>query len=116
MAEPVKVADLDDLEQEEGFLVTEEMSGYDKPIALFRTEDDEAYALDDICTHEIAHLSDGWVDGTMVECPVHSSQFCMKTGAVQCMPATEDTNTHKVELRGEEVWLYPGVPAEGADK
>ena len=52
----------------------------------------------------------------MVECPVHSSQFCMKTGAVQCMPATEDTNTHKVELRGEEVWLYPGVPAEGADK
>lgn len=114
MADAVQVAVLDDIEQEEGLVIEPDVSGYDKPIALFRTEDDEVYALDDTCTHEVTSLADGWVEGTEVECPLHSAKFCLKTGKVLCMPATEDTNTHKVELRGEEIWLTPGVPAEEA--
>ena len=31
------------------------------------------------------------------------------------MPATENVKTHKVELRGEEIWLTPGVAAEGLE-
>lgn len=111
MTNPVRVAPIDDFEEEEGYLVEAEVSGYGKAIAIFRTEDDEFYALDDECTHEVASLADGWVEGAEVECPLHSAKFCMKTGAVLCMPATENTRTHKVEVRDGEVWLYPGTSA-----
>ncbi|MHA2787672.1 non-heme iron oxygenase ferredoxin subunit [Corynebacterium sp. S7] len=113
-SQPIHVADLDDIEQEEAIVVDTDVTGYREPIAIFRTDDDEVYALNDTCTHETASLADGWIEGTMVECPIHSSSFCLKTGAVQCMPATENAPTHKVELRDDEVWLYPGIPAEGA--
>ena len=84
-------------------------------IAVFRTDEDEFYALDDLCTHGDASLADGWIEGTEVECPMHSGKFCLKSGKVLCMPAVDDTNTHKVEVRGDEVWLYPGTPAEASD-
>lgn len=114
MTEPIKVANLTDIEPEEAIVVESDVTGYAEPIAIFRTEDDEVYALNDTCTHETASLADGWIEGTEVECPLHSAKFCLKTGKVLCMPATEDAPTHTVELRGEEIWLYPGVPAEGA--
>ncbi|QGU06840.1 3-phenylpropionate/cinnamic acid dioxygenase ferredoxin subunit [Corynebacterium occultum] len=114
-ATAVKVADLDDIEQEEAIVIESDVSGFAEPIALFRTEDDEVYALNDTCTHETASLADGWIEGTEVECPIHSAKFCLKTGSVLCMPATVDAPTHKVELRGEEIWLYPGTPAQEAD-
>ena len=30
------------------------------------------------------------------------------------LPATIPARTHKVEVRGDEIWLHPGVPVEGA--
>lgn len=114
MTEPIKVALLDDIEQEEAIVVNSDVTGFAEPIAIFRTEDDEVYALNDTCTHETTSLADGWIEGCEVECPLHSAKFDLKTGKVLCMPATEDAPTHKVELRGEEIWLYPGVPAPAA--
>lgn len=111
MSEPIKVALLDDIELEEGIVVDSDVTGYKEPIAIFRTEDDEVYALNDTCTHETASLADGWVEGREVECPLHAAKFCLQTGDVLCMPATEGTNTHAVELRGDEIWLTPGKPA-----
>lgn len=108
----VKVADLNDIEQEEALVFESDVTGYSEPIAVFRTDEDEVYALNDICTHETASLADGWIEGREVECPMHSAKFCLQTGKVLCMPATEDAPTHKVELRDEEVWLYPGTPVE----
>ena len=108
----IKVADLSEIEQEEALVVESDVTGYDEPIAVFRTDEDEVYALNDTCTHGTASLADGWIEGTEVECPIHSAKFCLKTGKVLCMPASEDAPTHKVELRGEEIWLYPGTPVE----
>lgn len=115
MSEAIKVAVLDDIEPEEAIVVESDVTGFDEPIAVFRTEDDEVYALNDTCTHETTSLADGWIEGCQVECPLHSAKFDLKSGKVLCMPATEDAPTHKVELRGEEIWLYPGVPADGAE-
>ncbi len=112
MAEAIKIGELDDIEQEEAIVVTPENSGYDAAIAVFRTEDDEVFALDDICTHAEASLADGWIEGNEVECPMHSGRFCLKSGKVLSMPASESTRTHKVELRDGEIWLSPGVPTE----
>ena len=37
--------------------------------------------------------------------------FCLRDGVPQCLPATKPVATHKVEIRGDEVYLHPGVPA-----
>ena len=71
MTQPVKIGSIDDFEQEEGTVIESDVSGFDVAIAVFRTEDDEFYALDDICTHGNASLADGWVEGAEVECPLH---------------------------------------------
>ncbi len=47
-------------------------------IALFKV-DGTYYATDDVCTHEFASLSEGFVDGDVIECPLHAGQFHIPT-------------------------------------
>ena len=47
MSDAIKVAVLDDIEQEEAIVISPETSGYKDAIAVFRTEDDEVYAIND---------------------------------------------------------------------
>ena len=112
MSEPIKVATINDIDEEEAIVIDDDVTGYGAPIAIFHTEDDEFYALDDTCSHAVASLADGWIEGNEVECPMHAGKFCLKTGKVLCMPAVEDVKTHKLEIRGEDIYLYPGTPAE----
>src|SRR4028118_1709856 len=58
----------------------------DEPIAVFNV-DGEFYAIDDTCTHQDASLADGWLDGCVVECPLHASCFDLRTGKVSGPPA-----------------------------
>lgn len=95
----------------EAIVVSGEDNGLGVDIAVFHTEDGGFYALDDTCTHETASLADGWIEGTEVECPVHSARFCLKSGTALCMPATVDARTHRIEVADEELLLYPGEPA-----
>lgn len=73
-------------------------SGASEDIAIFHTEAGEFYALQDECTHEVASLSEGWLEDCEVECPVHASRFSLKTGKVLCLPAYVDARTYKVEV------------------
>src|SRR4051794_37684870 len=86
------------LEPGTALLVPAETSGYLQDIALFRTESGAYYALDDECPHEVASLSEGWIEGDEVECPQHSSRFCLRDGKVLCLPAVRDARTHKVQV------------------
>ena len=52
-------------------------------IALFRTAEDEVFALDDRCPHKGGPLSDGIMHGTSVTCPLHNWVISLKTGQVQ---------------------------------
>ena len=85
-----RVGPTDQIPQGESLLVSAEDSGAREDIAIFHTEEGEFYAVQDECTHEVASLSDGWLEGCQVECPIHASSFDLRTGRVQCMPATED--------------------------
>src|SRR6516165_5335744 len=49
----------------------------DEEIALYWV-DDAAYATDNICTHAFARLSDGYLDGDCIECPIHQALFDVK--------------------------------------
>ncbi|MEL4358965.1 MULTISPECIES: non-heme iron oxygenase ferredoxin subunit [unclassified Luteococcus] len=113
MPEPIKVANAGDIEDEEAIIVDGETNGTGEDIAVFFS-DGNYYALNDVCTHETASLADGWIEGDEVECPLHSAKFCLSTGAAKCLPASIPAKTHKVEVRGDEIWLHPGTPVEGA--
>jgi 3-phenylpropionate/trans-cinnamate dioxygenase ferredoxin subunit len=68
----------------------------DPPVAVFHTDDGELFAIDDTCTHQDASLSDGWLEGCEVECPLHSSRFDLRTGSVDSPPAKRPVRTHLV--------------------
>lgn len=113
MPEPIKVANVGDIDDEEALVVDGATNGTGEDIAVFFSAG-AYYALNDICTHEYASLADGWIEGEEVECPIHSARFSLCTGAALCLPASVPARTHKVEVRGDEIWLHPGVPMEGA--
>ncbi|MGQ4618847.1 Rieske 2Fe-2S domain-containing protein [Nocardia sp. R7R-8] len=104
----IRVAALDDIPVGEGIAIEKSITGTEDDIALLRDDDGSVYALDDTCTHETASLAEGWVEDGFVECPMHSSRFCLKTGEVQGLPATVNACPHRVEVRDGEVFLFPG--------
>lgn len=51
------------------------------PIAIFRTHDDQVFALIDRCPHKGGPLSAGIVHGHAVACPLHNLRISLATGA-----------------------------------
>lgn len=84
---------------------------FSPPIAVFLTEDDEVFALDDTCSHQEASLADGWVEDCWVECPLHASRFDLRTGRVDAPPAKRSVRSHVVERRDGEVWVHLSADA-----
>lgn len=112
MSDGIRVASLDDIPEAEGVTIDRSITGTSDDIALLRDEDGKVWALDNTCTHEDASLAEGWVEAGFVECPLHSSKFCLRTGEVQGLPATRDTHPHRIEVRDSQVYLYPGEVPE----
>jgi NAD(P)H-dependent nitrite reductase small subunit len=73
-------------------------------IALYRLEG-HIYALDDVCTHALALLSQGFIEGGAVECPLHGARFDIATGRCLSPPATVDLRTYEVRVEGGEVFV-----------
>jgi naphthalene 1,2-dioxygenase system ferredoxin subunit len=67
--------------------------------------DGELFATDNICTHAYACLSDGWLDGTTIECPLHAARFDVRSGQVLDPPATEDLKTYPVRQSGDDIQI-----------
>ena len=78
-------------------------------IAIYRV-DGKFYATDDICTHEFASLCEGFIDGDIIECPLHAGQFHIPTGKAMSPPVTEDLKTFAVKVEGDD--LYVEVPKD----
>jgi nitrite reductase (NADH) small subunit len=52
----------------------------DGDIAVFRTADDQVFALRDRCPHKGGPLSQGIVHGNKVACPLHDWKISLDTG------------------------------------
>ena len=63
------------------------------------------YATANICSHEEALLSEGYIDDDEIVCPIHQARFHIPTGRVLCAPATEDIATYPVRVEGGRVLL-----------
>ncbi|MGL4320704.1 MAG: nitrite reductase small subunit NirD [Paracoccaceae bacterium] len=79
-------------------------------VAVFRTADDQVFALQDRCPHKGGPLSEGIVHGTSVTCPLHAWVFDLNTGAAQ--GADEGAvATYAVKVEGGRVWLDAALAA-----
>ena len=76
-------------------------------IGLFK-RDGDMYAIDDICPHAHAHLSEGEVMGDEVTCPLHFATFNIRTGECTGPPASEDLKTYNVRVNGEDIEVEVG--------
>ena len=97
----VKVAKVSDVA--EGDLKKVEVG--DEPVALFKV-DGKFYATTNICTHEQCELDENYsINGDVVECTCHGSQFKVSDGSVVLPPATEPLKTYQVSVEGEDVLI-----------
>ncbi|WP_338598043.1 non-heme iron oxygenase ferredoxin subunit [Saccharopolyspora sp. SCSIO 74807] len=74
-------------------------------IAIFNV-DGTVYALEDLCTHAFAVLSAGRFESMSVECPLHRSQFDVRTGDPLCGPAAKRLRTYEVEVIAGEIIVH----------
>jgi nitrite reductase/ring-hydroxylating ferredoxin subunit len=54
------------------------------------------HAFDDVCTHRQCSLAEGDLEGLVIECPCHGSQFDITSGEVVNGPATEPIDVFEV--------------------
>jgi nitrite reductase/ring-hydroxylating ferredoxin subunit len=71
-------------------------------IALYWV-DDAAFATHNLCTHAFARLSDGYLDGDCIECPIHQALFDVRTGAAVTAPASTPVRTYPCRIEGGDV-------------
>ncbi len=80
----------------------------DDPIALTEIEG-RIYAFSDTCTHEFALLSEGFLEGIEIECPLHQARFDVCSGRCLEGPAVQDLETYEVKIEGDEVYVRRGA-------
>ena len=96
----VDIMGMDELRQ--GDVVSVEIAGRD--IAIY-TVDGNVYATDDACTHAGVRLSDGFLEGYTIECPLHQGRFDVRNGTPLCEPVTEPLRTYEVKVEGRRVYV-----------
>ena len=74
-------------------------------VCLAHTENDEWFAINDICTHEEFFLHEGELWGLDVECPQHGSRFNLETGKVTGLPAVIPAQTYAVTVEDGDVFV-----------
>ncbi len=86
------------------------------------------YALDDRCPHMGADLSQGTLEGTILTCPRHHSQFDVRDGRVirwtdwtgfklaigKLLRSPRPAKTYQVRQEGESVAVGPESPRRAA--
>ncbi len=73
-------------------------------IAIFRTAEDEVFALHDRCPHRNGPLSQGIVHGRRVNCPLHGWNIGLDDGHAVA-PDVGSCDSFAVRVTGGEVFL-----------
>lgn len=100
----VDACSVDDIEEEDviGF------KHGDHRYAIYRTDDDQYFATDGLCTHEQIPLYNGLVMDNIIECPKHNGRFNFKTGEARGAPVCENLKTYETQVSDGRVLLKIG--------
>ena len=72
-------------------------------LAIYHLSDGTWHASDNTCTHAYAVLTDGWLEGHIIECPLHAGRFDLRNGAGLGAPIEHDLTIYPVRLDGDDV-------------
>jgi nitrite reductase/ring-hydroxylating ferredoxin subunit len=97
----VRVASLADVAEGTAFPV--EMMGLN--LAIYHLAGGEICVTDNVCTHAFAMLTDGWLEGCVIECPLHAGQFDVRTGKGLGAPIDDDLQTYKAKVEGDDILI-----------
>lgn len=96
----VKVAERGDIKENSGKEL--EVSG--TRIALFYANN-KYYAIEAQCRHQDGSLAPGKIDGEVVECPLHSWHYNIKTGELLDYLEGVKLATYKVDVKGNDIYV-----------
>ncbi|MBG6190975.1 3-phenylpropionate/trans-cinnamate dioxygenase ferredoxin subunit [Arthrobacter sp. CAN_A212] len=86
----------------------------DYPVAVVKDSEGAIHALGDTCSHADISLSEGDVEGCVIECWGHGSQFDLRSGAPLQLPAYEPVPVFALEIHGDEVYVDISTVTNGA--
>jgi nitrite reductase/ring-hydroxylating ferredoxin subunit len=95
-----RVTELDKLDLETAF----PLRIGDQQVCVVRLEDG-IFAINDVCTHEYALLSDGYFEDGKLECPLHQACFEVRTGKALNEPADVDVVTYPTKVEAGVVFV-----------
>jgi len=73
---------------------------------LVANVDGNYFAMDDICTHQGASLSEGTLDGSTITCPWHGSTWDCKTGKLIAFASQlKDLASYKIIVESDNVFV-----------
>jgi Na+-transporting NADH:ubiquinone oxidoreductase subunit F len=78
--------------------------------AIYRSAIGQLFGTDGICTHGNAQLADGFLQGTVIECPKHNGRFEIRDGSARRPPPCIALKTYDVRERDGKVLLNVSSP------
>jgi naphthalene 1,2-dioxygenase ferredoxin component len=90
----IKAISTDEINNNDG-LGLAQVAGHQ--VAFFAVEG-QYYATSDKCTHGRASLSQGYLEGHLIECPLHQGRFDVRTGAAVSLPCKVNLRTFPVQV------------------
>jgi nitrite reductase (NADH) small subunit len=73
-------------------------------IALFYANG-RYYAIEALCRHQDGSLAPGKIDGEVVECPLHSWHYNIKTGELLDYLEGVKLTTYEINVNGNEIFV-----------
>lgn len=73
-------------------------------IALYLV-DGAVYATAATCTHGAAQMSDGFLEGYEIECPLHQGRFDIRTGKALNAPLDTDIATYPTKIENDKIFI-----------
>jgi nitrite reductase (NADH) small subunit len=95
-----KVARIDEIQENKG----KEVKIEDARIAIFNMKG-KYYAIDALCRHQDGSLAPGKLDGEVVECPLHSWHYNIRTGELLDYLKGVKLTTHQVIVKEHDLYL-----------
>ncbi len=63
------------------------------------------HAIEDVCPHAYALLSQGFIEGTQIECPLHGAMFDIATGKCTREPGGRDLKVYAAKSEGGRIFV-----------
>jgi len=101
MSNLVTLCKVDEVKEDAPLSVT--LEGF--PLLAVYEYEGEYFVTDNLCTHGMAVMTEGYQDGAEIECPFHGGAFSIKTGEATAAPCHIALKSYPVTVEGENICI-----------